>query len=129
MRYPGGVLSTLPLELRLRGKLTTLSHRTPIYYVDLALRSDSILAEAIRHARTEWEERKTAGMNQAALDEAARAGFARGEFEESEEDGAAIVEEFYPPDPAQEADGGEDCEGRSQLLEKLQSRAHKMECV
>lgn len=31
-----------------------------------------------------------------ALDKAARQGFADSAFEESEEDGAAVVEEFYP---------------------------------
>ncbi|MFP5443525.1 MAG: hypothetical protein ACLGIY_07980, partial [Betaproteobacteria bacterium] len=92
----GGLLSTLLLELRLRGKSTTLSHRTPIYYVDLTLRAETTLAQAIAGARTEWEARKAAGMDQAALDDAARAGFALGEFEESEEDGSAVVEEFYP---------------------------------
>jgi hypothetical protein len=101
----GGLLSTLPLELRLRGKSTTLSHRTPIYYVDLTLRAETTLAHAIASARTEWEARKAAGMNQAALDEAARAGFALGEFEESEEDGAAVVEEFYPDTEGHSGDG------------------------
>ena len=101
----GGLLSTLPLELRLRGKSTTLSHRTPIYYVDLTLRAETTLAQAIASARTEWEARKTAGMNQAALDDAARAGFALGEFEESEEDGAAVVEEFYPDTEGSLGDG------------------------
>lgn len=36
------------------------------------------------------------GFDQAALDTAARQGFAEGAFEESEEEGASIVEEFYP---------------------------------
>ena len=40
--------------------------------------------------------RLAAGFNQVALDEAARQGFANGVFEESEEEGAAVVEEFYP---------------------------------
>ncbi len=101
----GGLLSTLPLELRLRGKSTTLSHRTPIYYVDLTLRAETTLAQAIASARTEWEAHKAAGMDQAALDEAARAGFALGEFEESEEDGAAVVEEFYPDAEGSSEDG------------------------
>ena len=101
----GGLLSTLPLELRLRGKSTTLSHRTPIYYVDLTLRAETTLAQAIQSARTEWEARKAAGMDQAALDGAARAGFALGEFEESEEDGAAVVEEFYPDTEGSPGDG------------------------
>lgn len=101
----GGLLSTLPLELRLRGKSTTLSHRTPIYYVDLTLRAEATLAQVIASARTEWEARRAAGMNQVALDEAARAGFALGEFEESEEDGAAVVEEFYPDTEGGSGDG------------------------
>ena len=68
----GGVLSTLPLELRVRGKSTTLSRRTPIYYVDLTLRSDCTLEQAVADARIAWDARKAAGVNQAALDEAAR---------------------------------------------------------
>ena len=92
----GGLLSTLPLELRLRGKSTTQSHRAPIYYVDLTVNSGMTMAEALASARAECEDRKAAGFDQAALDEAARLGFAAGAFEESEEDGAAVVEEFYP---------------------------------
>jgi hypothetical protein len=34
----GDLLSCLPLQLTLRGKSTTQSYRTPIYYVDLTLR-------------------------------------------------------------------------------------------
>lgn len=92
----GGQLSTLPLELRLRGKSTTQSHGAPIYYVDLTIKTGMTMAEAIANARAESEVRKTAGFDQAALDEAARAGFTAGAFEESEEDGASVVEEFFP---------------------------------
>ena len=53
-------------------------------------------------AKTGAEERKALGFDQAALDDAARAGFAAGAFEESAEEGAAVVEEFYPDE---EADG------------------------
>ena len=121
----GGLLSTLPLELRLRGKSTTLSHRTPIYYVDLTLRGDSTLAQAIGTARAEWEARKAAGMDQAALDEAARTGFALGEFEESDEDGVAVVEEFYPVDgDAQDTSGNGHVSGiKPELAEKLRQKA------
>lgn len=76
----GGVLSTLPLELRLRGKSTTQSHRTPIYYVDLTLRTGVTMAEAIADAKTKFEERRASGFDQPALDEAARQGFANGAF-------------------------------------------------
>ena len=92
----GGLLSTLPLELRLRGKSTTQSHRAAIYYVDLTVRTGMTMAEAIAGARAEDEHRKAAGFDQAALEEAARQGFANGAFEESEEEGAVVVEEFYP---------------------------------
>src|ERR1035437_4869904 len=89
----GGLLSTLPLELRLRGKSTTQSHRAPIYYVDLTTKAGMTMAEAIASAKAESEVRKAAGFDQAALDQAAKEGFAAGAFEESEEEGAAVVEE------------------------------------
>lgn len=92
----GGRLSTLPLELRLRGKSTTQSHRTPIYYVDLTLRSGLSLTEGIQQAKIEWETKQSAGFDQPALDQAARESLALGAFEESMEDSAAIVDEFYP---------------------------------
>ena len=91
----GGHLSTLPLELRLRGKSTTQSHRAPIYYVDLTIKTGMTMAEAIASAKAESELRKSAGFDQMALDAAAKQGFAAGAFEESEEEGAAVVEEFY----------------------------------
>ena len=94
----GSLLATLPLELRLRGKSTTQSHRSAIYYVDLTVRAGMTLNEAITAARAQSAERQALGFDQAALDEAARQGFAAGAFEESEEEGAAVVEEFYPQD-------------------------------
>ena len=93
----GGLLACLPLELKLRGKSTTQSHRTPIFYVDLVIRSGMTLEQAITDARRLDGERKQAGFDQAALDEAARQGFANGAFEELEEDVPAVVEEFFPP--------------------------------
>lgn len=98
----GGLLSTLPLELRLRGKSTTQSHRAPIYYVDLTVREGMSLTEAVSAARTEQDARKASGFDQVALDEAARQGLALGAFEESEEEGAAVAQEFYPSEPHDE---------------------------
>ena len=98
----GGMLSNLPLELRLRGKSTTMSHRAPIYYVDLTLRSGTSLTEAMVQARAERQTRLEAGWDQAALDQAAREGFACGVFEESEDDGVAVLEEFYPDDAGED---------------------------
>ena len=98
----GGLLASLPLALRLRGKSTTLSHRAPIYYVDLTLRTGTSLAQAIAQAREERGQQQALGLDQAALDAAARQGLALGGFEESEEEGVAVVEEFYP-EPETEA--------------------------
>ena len=92
----GGLLSTLPLELRLRGKSTTQSHRAPIYYVDLTLRSGMSMQDGIAQARADWDARKASGFDQVALDVAARQSLGEGVFEESAEDSADIVEEFFP---------------------------------
>jgi hypothetical protein len=94
-----GLLACLPLELRLRGKSTTQSHRAPIYYVDLTLKSGLTMAQALEQARGLQQERQGAGFDQVALDEAARQGYAQGAFEESEEDGLGVLEEFYPESP------------------------------
>jgi len=102
----GGMLSCLPLDLRLRGKSTTQSHRAPIYYVDLTVRTGITLADALTEARAERDRRREAGFDQAALDLAARVGFANGAFEELEEDGTSVVEEFYPEVGADEDTGG-----------------------
>ncbi|MFP3801167.1 hydrolase or metal-binding protein [Paraburkholderia sp. SIMBA_027] len=92
----GGLLATMPLELKLRGKSTTRSYRSPIYYLDLVVQSGFTLQEAIARARELADERKAAGFDQAALDEAARLGFGNGMFEETGDDVPAVVEEFYP---------------------------------
>ena len=63
-------------------------------------RGDTTLTQAVAAARTEWDARKAAGMDQGALENAARSGLALGEFEDSEEDGVAVVEEFYPVEGA-----------------------------
>nr|WP_315493555.1 hypothetical protein [uncultured Rhodoferax sp.] len=104
----GGRLATLPLELKLRGKSTTQSHRAPIYYVDLTIRAGMGMAEAVTEARRLDEARQAAGIDQHGLDDAARQGFAAGAFEESAEEGGAVVEEFYPP---ADTEGGEGAEG------------------
>ena len=121
----GGLLSAMPLELRLRGKSTTLSHRSPIYYVDLTCRTGMTLADAVQSARDVIYARQVAGIDQVALDAAAREGFALGEFEESEEDGASVMEEFYPAggDPYDE-DGAEPIQaGRSALTNRLREKS------
>jgi hypothetical protein len=89
------LLACLPLALRLRGKSTTMSHRSTIYYVDLTVRDGMTLEDAISQAMATNNRRQASGYNQEALDQAARVGFKNGAFEEDMEDVAAIVEEFY----------------------------------
>ena len=91
----GGNLSTLPLELKLRGKSTTQSHRAPIYYVDLTLRAEQSMKEAVTHAREEAQVQVNLGINQAELDKIAQAGLMNAQFEYSEDEGLQVTEEFY----------------------------------
>ena len=95
----GGHLASMPLELKLRGKSTTQSHRSAIYYADLVVRSGMSLNAAIEQAHALAAERLAAGFNQTALDGAARLGFANGSFEDAPDEAAEIVEEFYPLPP------------------------------
>jgi len=90
----GGNLATLPLELKLRGKSTTQSHRAPIYYVDLTLRTDQDMKDAVTHAREEAKARETLGISQAELDKVAQAGLMNAQFEYAEDEGLQVVEEF-----------------------------------
>ena len=94
----GNRLACLPLELRLRGKSTRQSHGTPIFYVDLTVRSGMEITEALQAAAELDTRRQATGFDQAALDDAPRRGFSNGAFEDSEEDAGAVVEEFFPAD-------------------------------
>ncbi|WP_369070841.1 recombination directionality factor [Burkholderia gladioli] len=128
----GNLLACLPLELKLRGKSTTQSYRSAIYYVDLSVRTGSTLEEALTQARELDARRKSAGFDQAALDAAARLGFANGAFEDSPEERMAVAEEFYPaPEPAKSSgsDSSSPAEAetaetaRSSLRDKLDQKA------
>lgn len=92
----GNLLACLPLELRLRGKSTTMSHRSAIYYVDLTVREGMTLEEAITQARENNDRRWSLGYDQLGLDNAAARGFSNGAFEESADEIAEVVEEFFP---------------------------------
>ncbi|PYC25610.1 hydrolase or metal-binding protein [Aquipseudomonas alcaligenes] len=100
----GNRLACLPLELRLRGKSTRQSHGTPLFYVDLTMRSGLSMEETLAQAQQLDQRRQAAGFDQSALDAAARSGLGNGAFEDSGEDAGAIVDEFFPPtEPAQTA--------------------------
>lgn len=121
----GGVLSTLALSLRLRGKSTTQSHRTPIYYVDLTLPAGVTLSGAVSQARADWDARRASGVEQAALDAAARVGLECGAFEESDEDAPAVIEEFYP-EPAEAGSDALRSSARPQAPASLAQRLDAM---
>lgn len=86
----------LPLQLKLRAKSTTQSHRAPVYYVDLCLRDGISLEDAVSQAVADGIKSEQAGVSINALEQAARIGLNNGAFEDSEEEAPAIVEEFYP---------------------------------
>jgi len=91
----GDLLSCLPLQLRLRGKSTTQSHRSAIYYVDLTIREEVTVEEAITDAIQLNAHRKACGFDQQALEHAARLGFGNAMFEFSEDEIPEVLEEFY----------------------------------
>ena len=82
------------MQLTLRGKSTTQSYRTPVYYVDLTLREGVSLQQAIQTAKEIDQLGKQAGFDQAALDQTARQGFANAQFEVNSEEGLDLLEEF-----------------------------------
>lgn len=94
----GGCTKHLPLLLRLRAKSTTQSYRAPVFYVDLTLREDDNLTEAVCFARSEAIRQQQAGVETAQLETAARQLLANGQFEDSEEEIPQLLEEFYPED-------------------------------
>ncbi|VVE16097.1 phage capsid protein [Pandoraea soli] len=126
----GNRLACLPLELKLRGKSTTQSYRSAIYYVDIDVRSGSTLEQAITVATELDTRRKAVGFDQTALDVAARTGFQNGAFEESAEDRAAVAEEFYPPAASDSEPTGKDdapdSPASSSLKDRLNQRATRL---
>lgn len=120
----GNLLACLPLELKIRGKSTTQSYRSAIYYVDLGVRSGSKLEQALIEAKELDARRREAGFDQAALDAAARLGFANGAFEDSPDERAAVAEEFYPQEaPQSDAGDGGSADTPATLRQKLERKA------
>tara|TARA_A100000171_G_scaffold51561_1_gene66275 strand:+ start:504 stop:1388 length:885 start_codon:yes stop_codon:yes gene_type:complete len=112
----GGNLATLPLELKLRGKSTTQSHRAPIYYVDLTLRAEQSMKEAVTHAREEAQAQVNLGINQAELDKVAQAGLLNARFEYSEDEGLQVTDEFYRNDTNQAPSASKQSPGLKEAL-------------
>ncbi|EGX6956799.1 hypothetical protein JFQ85_000563 [Aeromonas hydrophila] len=92
----GGHTRYLLLTLRLRAKSTTQSYRTPVYYVDLTLRDELTLTDAVRQAQEQAARDVEAGLAIEAMETAARQLLRNGQFEEVDEDVPQLLEEFYP---------------------------------
>jgi|TARA_B100000446_G_scaffold185027_1_gene208220 hypothetical protein len=126
----GNRLATMPLELRLRGKSTRQSRGTAIFYVDITLREGWTLEETLAEAQRLDDWHQQTGFDQKALDRAAKAGFANGAFEDSAEESADVVEEFYPDIPhtaaaqALEGQGGHNSQPVT-LADKLQAKSQQ----
>jgi hypothetical protein len=117
----GDRLACLPLELRLRGKSTRQSHGTPIFYADITARSGMSIEEALLSAKQLEEVRQAAGFDQVALDNSARKNLSNGAFEDSDDDGGAIAEEFFPMVDTEEPRAI--ARERPSLSEQLEARA------
>ncbi|MBU2741062.1 hypothetical protein HF673_17445 [Acidithiobacillus thiooxidans] len=89
----GGRARYLPLSLKLRAKSTTQSHRAPVYYVDITTRDGINSQQALKQAR-EQADQSMESMD--ALETAAKLGLSNGAFEETEDEGIDVVEEFFP---------------------------------
>lgn len=94
---------------------------TPIYYVDLTVRGGVSVEDALAEAKRLEADRQEAGFDQVALETAARQGFSNGAFEESEEEGDSVVEEFYPEADAN-GDAGSDLSSEKATLPSLVSK-------
>jgi hypothetical protein len=128
----GNLLSCLPLQLKLRGKSTTQSYRTAIYYVDVTVRDGLSLNEAIQQAKALDQQRQESGFDQGALDQAAKAGFENGLFELSEDEAGEVLEEFYSADDGMQDEQMQNANskqhavvgiGKLSLKQKLESKA------
>ncbi|MGR6743978.1 recombination directionality factor, partial [Aeromonas veronii] len=119
----GGHTRYLPLTLRLRAKSTTQSYRTPVYYVDLTLREETNLTEAIRQAHEAAQRDQEAGLAIDNMEQAARDLLRNGQFEDIDEEVPMLLEEFYPEANTDEMVNGNAGAGTTTLLNAPQSQA------
>ncbi|MFB2844322.1 hypothetical protein ACE1BJ_23530, partial [Aeromonas jandaei] len=116
----GGHTRYLPLTLRLRAKSTTQSYRTPVYYVDLTLREETNLTEAVRLAQEAAQRDQEAGLAIDQMEQAARELLRNGQFEDIDEEVPMLLEEFYP-----EVENGENSSTASTSEQAMET--HKLQ--
>lgn len=119
----GNRLSCLGLELRLRGKSTRKSLGTPIYYVDITPRSGLSTEDMLAQARQLDEARRQSGFEQDALDQTARLGLSNGAFEDGDEEGCEVTEEFYPEESEADMPAERGSRTEPSLADKLAAKA------
>lgn len=91
----GGNLAGMPLTLLLRGKSTSQSHGSPVFYVDLTVREGMKLSEAVKVAREFHADWESAGLERESFEESARQGMLNGLFEDTPEETEYVLEEFF----------------------------------
>lgn len=101
----GANLIGLPLELRLRGKSTTMSYRRPFFYADITLREGVNRLEAMTLANEHAELLKSAGIDQAAMEQKAIECLKNGRFEDSEEEFLQMEEFLSNETPVTDHEG------------------------
>ena len=121
----GNRLACMPLELRRRGKSTRQSRGTAIFYVDITLREGWTLEETLAEAQRLDDWHQQTGFDQKALDRAAKAGFANGAFEDSADESADVVEEFFPDAPEHPSGGESEANAPITLADKLQAKSQQ----
>ena len=119
----GGHTRYLPLTLRLRAKSTTQSYRTPVYYVDLTLREETNLTEAVRLAQETAQRDLEAGLAIDQMEQAAHELLRNGQFEDIDEEVPMLLEEFYPEANTDETANGNAGAGTTTSLNAPQSQA------
>lgn len=123
----GNHLATLPLALKLRGKTTTQSFRSTIFYVDIITRDGMRLTDAVAEATLLATQNREAGIDQAALDAAAQEGFTLGAFEDTEDESLSVVEEFYPEAESSHPLIGQATHADAHKVPPLAKLAHKLQ--
>lgn len=98
--YFGGKLANMPLSMVLRGKTTTASRGTPIYYVDLELRRGKTKFQILDEVKSHVQLEEEAGFNREQFEIAMLAGINNSTFEFDGEEGREVIDEFLDPQGA-----------------------------
>ena len=126
-------LSCLPLQLTLRGKSTTQSYRTPVYYVDITLQDGMSLNDAIQQAQQLDQQCKDAGYIQEAVDYKARQGYANAgfdvEIEDEVESNADVESDVINQSNTQDQQGGKTDNSKSNMTNTAITKVNDVKAI